>query len=83
MNIIETETPFVVEAKTCGCKNKKSISYHFIESAHSLCLDKREIILAQIQACDRLLKYTKDELDLKAINKEISDLKLALDLMHY
>lgn len=83
MNIIETETPFVVEAKTCGCNKKKSISYHFIESAHSLCLDKREIVLAQIQACERLLKYAKDELDLKTINKEISDLKLALDLMRY
>ena len=83
MNIIEAESPFIVEAKTCGCNNKKSISYHFIESSHSLCLDKRELILAQIQACDRLLKYARDELELETIKKEISELKLALDMLHY
>lgn len=83
LNITETEIPFIVEAKTCGCNNKKSISYHFIEPAHSLCLDKREIILAQIQACERLLKYARDELDKTTIQKEISELKLSLDLMHY
>ena len=71
MNIIERENPIIVEAKTCGCntasnnnnnKNsqKKSITYHFIESAHILCLDKNELILAQIQACERLLKYSKE-----------------------
>ena len=64
MNIVETETPFVVEAKTSNCKNQeRNISYQFIESAHSLCFDKREIILAQIQACERLFKYTKDKTD--------------------
>lgn len=83
MNIIESEIPFIVEAKTCGCKNNKSISYHFIEASHSLCLDKRELVLAQIQACERLLKYSRDELELTTIKEEISDLKLALDLLHY
>ena len=43
--------PFVVEAKTSNCKNQeRNISYQFVESAHSLCFDKREIILAQMQA---------------------------------
>jgi hypothetical protein len=84
MNLVEIETPFIIEAKTCGCKNKeRNISYHFIESAHSLCIDKKEIIVAQIQACERLLKYVKDEMDLIAIKKEISDLKFALDLIRY
>jgi hypothetical protein len=51
MNIIETESPFIVEAKTCGCKNKKrNTPYSFIESAHGLCIDRKEIKLAQIQA---------------------------------
>jgi hypothetical protein len=60
MNIIESETPYLVEAKTCGCKERgRSVSYHFIESAHSLCLGKGELVLAQIQACERLLKYSK------------------------
>lgn len=83
MNIAETETPLIVEAKACGFNNKKSISYRFIESAHSLCLDKRELVLAQIQACERLLKYAKDGLELSVIKKEIEELKLALDMLHY
>jgi hypothetical protein len=83
MNIAQTENPFIIEAKTCGCKNKKNITYSFIESSHSLCIDRKEIILAQIQACDRLLKYVKDKTELAVIEKEISDLKLAQDLTTY
>ena len=83
MNIAQTENPFVIEAKTCGCKNKKNITYSFIESSHSLCIDRREIILAQIQACERLLKYVKEDIDLRIIEKEISELKLTQDLISY
>jgi hypothetical protein len=57
MNIIESEMPHLVEAKTCFNKGEKSVSYHFIESSHNLCLEKGELLLAQIQACERLLKY--------------------------
>ena len=54
MNIIESETPYLVEARTCGCKERgRSVSYHFVESCHSLCLEKGELMLAQIQACER------------------------------
>jgi hypothetical protein len=84
MNIIESESPFLVEARTCGCKERgKSVSYHFIESAHSLCLGKGELLLAQIQACERLLKYTKDEEEITALKDEIAKLKLVLDLIRY
>jgi hypothetical protein len=83
MNIAQTENPFVIEAKTCGCKNKKNITYSFIESSHSLCIDRREIILAQIQACERLLKYVKEDMDVRLIKKEISELKLTQDLISY
>jgi hypothetical protein len=83
MNIAQTENPFVIEAKTCGCKNKINITYSFIESSHSLCIDRREIILAQIQACERLLKYVKEDIDLRLIEKEISELKLTQDLVSY
>jgi hypothetical protein len=69
MNIVETKTPFIVEAKACGCNNKKSISYCFMEPAHSLCLDKLELVIDQIQACKRLLKYAKDGLELSVIKK--------------
>jgi hypothetical protein len=83
MNIAESENPFVIEAKTCGCKDKRGITYSFIESSHSLCIDRRDIILAQIQACERLLKYLKDVTELAAVEKEIATLKLTQDLMSY
>jgi hypothetical protein len=83
MNIVKTEQPFLIEAKSSGYYQKKSISYNFIESAHSLCLNKIEIISAQIQACERLLKYTKDEIDMTVIEKEIVELKFALDLINF
>jgi hypothetical protein len=84
MNIIESETPYLVEARTCGCKERgRTVSYHFIESAHSLCLEKGELMLAQIQACERLLKYTRDEDEINVLKEEISKLRLALDLVRY
>jgi hypothetical protein len=83
MNIAESENPFVIEAKTCGCKDKRSITYSFIESSHSLCIDRRDIILAQIQACERLLKYLKDKTETAAVEKEIATLKLTQDLISY
>jgi hypothetical protein len=83
MNIVKAEQPFLIEAKSSGYYQKKSISYNFIESAHSLCLNKIEIISAQIQACERLLKYTKDEIDMTVIEKEIVELKFALDLINF
>jgi hypothetical protein len=83
MNIVKAEQPILIEAKTSGNHKRKSISYHFIESSHILCLDKIEIILAQIQACERLLKYAKDEVDLTIIKKEILELKFALDLINF
>ncbi|CAN5870494.1 hypothetical protein BH23THE1_BH23THE1_27710 [soil metagenome] len=84
MNITESETPYLVEARTCGCKERgRSVSYHFIESSHSLCLEKGELMLAQIQACERLLKYAKDEEEINLLKEEISKLRLALDLVRY
>ena len=83
MNIAESENPFVIEAKTCGCKDKRNVTYSFIGSSHSLCIDRRDIILAQIQACERLLKYVKDETELAAVEKEIASLKLSQDLISY
>lgn len=74
----------MVEAKTWGCKERgKSVSYHFIEFSHSLCIDKDELILSQIQACERLLKYSKDADETVVLKDEISKLKLALDLIKY
>ena len=70
-----------MEAKTCNRKKKRDIIYSFVDSYHSHCLDKKEIILAQIQACERLLKYVTDENDMSILGKEVAELRLALDLI--
>jgi hypothetical protein len=75
MNITESETPYLIEARTCGCmKSGKSVSYHIIESIHTLCLSKGELVLAQIQACDRLLKYAKDDDEANLLREEMTKL---------
>ena len=58
-----------METKTCNRKKKANIIYSFVDSYHSLCLDKKEIILAQIQGCERLLKYVTDENDMSIFGK--------------
>jgi hypothetical protein len=85
MNIIENEISYLVEAKTSGCKeNGKNVSYRFIESAHGLCLNKGELLLAQIQACKRLLKHSKkDKSEEITLRDEITRLELALDMVQY
>lgn len=63
MNIIKTETPFLVEATSTGCNDRKdrNITYIIIESIHTLCLDKEELVQAQIKPCQRLLKLPYEE----------------------
>jgi hypothetical protein len=82
LNIANAETDYDIVAKTCGCKDRKrKVTYSFVESYHGLCRDKKDIILAQIQACERLSKYTRDDYDKTTLGKEIAELKLALDLL--
>lgn len=82
MNISSVETLLQVEAKTCGCKEKgRTVTYSFIDSYHSLCVDKHDIIWNQIGACEKLLEYSNDDNDRSAIEKEISELKTVLDLL--
>ena len=77
MNMSNTESPVIILAKTCGCKEKNmKVTYTFIDSYHSLCLDKKDIISAEIEACNRLSKYTRDERDNEVIEREIAELKL-------
>jgi hypothetical protein len=84
MNIIENEMPYLVEARTCGCNERgKSVSYHFIESSHALCMDKIELISGQIQACERLLKLAKEDGEIALLRDEISKLKLALEIIQH
>ena len=83
MNIAHVEEDHDMVAKTCGCKNKKKKeTYSFVDSYHSLCRDKKDIILSEIQACEILLRYPRDENDKITVENEIAELKLAIDLLH-
>ena len=83
MNIADTESPAIISAKTCSCKEKTmKVTYFFIDSCHSLCLDKKDLIYAEIEACNRLSRYTRDEIDKGIIEKEIAELKMSLDLIN-
>lgn len=82
MNIAQTEADYDIIAKTCGCKDKKrTVTYSFVDSYHSLCRDKKDIIFSEIQACERLLKYSRDENDKITVEREVAELKLTLDLL--
>ena len=89
MNITEGETPFNIVAKTCGCNdndndndNTKKVTYTFIDAYHGLYIDKKDIISAELQACERLLKdNSADEIDKRATEKEIAELKFSLYLL--
>ena len=82
MNIVDTEAPETLIAKTCGCREKhRKVTYAFVDSSHGLCLDKKDIISAELEACQRLLKFATDAADKKAIEKEIGELKMTLDLL--
>ena len=55
-----------------------------VDSYHNVCLDKREIIFEELNACERLLKYVTDyninnEIDKKYIESEIAYFKIILD----
>jgi hypothetical protein len=79
MNI--TYSPFNIVAKTCGCKDNNRVSYLFLEEPHGLCVDKKDLLEAQIQACEMFLKYTKDAFERSTVQKEIDELRMARDLM--
>ncbi|MFL6461889.1 MAG: hypothetical protein ACJ71J_13280 [Nitrososphaeraceae archaeon] len=50
----------------------------WLQRQRKLCIDKKDIISAELEACERLLKYTADKADEETIKKEIAELKMAL-----
>ncbi|HET6808896.1 MAG TPA: hypothetical protein VFH28_07530 [Nitrososphaera sp.] len=88
MNIVadlnNNSTHVSITAKTCVLNRedgKRKVVYAYSDYAHSLFVDKREMLLAQLISCKRLLKYTTDTADRKSIEREIAELNLVLDLM--
>jgi hypothetical protein len=82
MNIINSEEPYEIVAKTCGCKKKnRKVTYSFVDTYHGLSKDKKDVIMSEIEACERLRRYTRDEIDIDVIETEIAELKMTLDLL--
>ena len=44
-------------------------------------MDKKAIVEAEIQACEKLLKYAPNESERSVVEKEITELRMALDLL--
>ena len=83
MNIGFAEASSLVIAKLCGCKeSRRKVAYSLINETHGLCLDKKDLIISQLEACDKLLRDTSDENDNRIVlEREVRELKMALDLM--
>jgi hypothetical protein len=82
VNIDFAEASSLVVAKLCGCKESRRVAYSLINETHGLCLDKKDLIIGQLEACDKLLRYTSDDDDYRiALEREVRELKMALDLM--
>lgn len=80
MNIVSAQSSLMT-AKTCGCEEKKQVTYAFSADPHSLCMDKKDVLEAQISACERLLNYTRDASEKSIVEREIAELRMALDLL--
>jgi len=81
LNISCETNALVITAKVCSNPSRRRVVYAF-DNLDFLFIDKKDIILNQIQACEKLLKYAVDESDNMAIGKEIDELKSSLDLIH-
>jgi hypothetical protein len=69
-------------AKTCGCKsNRRKVTYSILNESHGLCLDRKDLVMAQLDACNRLKRHATGEIDRKTVENEIFELKMTLDLM--
>ena len=81
MNILEIEFPLKIEAKTTKYNDKTNIIYSIAELQHNICINKKEIVREQIKACENLSRYTTNKTDTLALQREISELKIALDIL--
>jgi len=82
MNVLEVEFPLKIEAKKSKYNDKTNVIYSFAELQHNICINKKEIIIEQIKACENLSRCTINQSDSLALEREISELKSALDILH-
>ena len=81
MNVTDLESSFQIDAKICGSMKSRKIAYSIMDFHHSIYINKKDIIFAQITACEQLYKYTVGIFDSNVLKREISDLKFILDLL--
>ena len=63
MNIVGNEIYYHMDAKIGGCeKDHRKVVYSLADAYNNLCIDKREIILAQVTACEVLVKFIKGKM---------------------
>ena len=69
--------PFLQER--AGTKESdRKVTYRFIDEYHSIGIDKRDILSAQLEACKELLIDTVDSTEIEIVQTEISELKIML-----
>jgi hypothetical protein len=81
MNVADLESLFQIDAKICGSVKSRKIAYSIMDFHHSIYINKKDIIFAEIGACEQLYEYTVDIFDKNVLKKERSELKLILDLV--
>ena len=69
-------------AKTCKSNTSTGKVIYTVENPGSIIyLGKKDILLNQLTACEKLIGYAKDNNDQEVIRSEINELKLMLDLV--
>lgn len=81
MSLADFDSTIEISAKLCGSLDKRRIAYSVEDLHQSLYINKKDIILGQIRACEILYKYAIDNLDRNVLRKEMLDFKLMLDLI--
>lgn len=69
-------------AKTCKSNTAIGKVIYTLENPDSITyLGKKDILLNQLMACEKLIGYAKDNNDLELVQAEINELRLMLDLV--
>jgi|GEM_PF-225598 hypothetical protein len=72
----------VMIAKTCKSNTTDRKVIYTLENPDSITyLGKKDILLNQLMACEKLIDYVRDKNDLELIQTEINELRLMLDLV--
>ena len=72
MNVTDLDSTIQIDAKLCGSFQRRKIAYSIMDYHHSLYINKKDIILGQIHACELLYKYTIEDVDKNVLKKELT-----------